>query len=127
MRPPDNDTGAATDSTGKFTLDAPASGQLQVSFVGFKTTTVKAREQFFTVELVPEIIELQTVEVVGRVARDYNSEYSFSTTKIATLNKDIPQSIGTVTKELMADRQTFQLADGVKILSGLSRFFTIRL
>ncbi|RCR65562.1 TonB-dependent receptor [Larkinella punicea] len=120
VRSPGTDTGAVTDSTGQFTLDAPASGPLQVSFVGFKTTTVKARERFFTVELVPEIIELQTVEVVGRVARDYNSEYSFSATKIAALNKDIPQSIGTVTKELMADRQAFQLADAVKIVSGVT-------
>jgi iron complex outermembrane receptor protein len=114
------DKATATDSTGKFTLDTPASGQLQVSFVGFKTSTVKARERFFTVELVPETIELQTVEVVGRMARDYNSEYSFSATKIAALNKDIPQSIGTVTKELMADRQAFQLADAVKIVSGVT-------
>ncbi|WP_019991473.1 TonB-dependent receptor [Rudanella lutea] len=112
--------GTATDSTGKFALDAPATGTLQVSFIGFKTTTVKARERFFTIELVPEVSELQTVEVIGRVARDYNSEYSFSATKIAALNKDIPQSIGTVTKELMADRQAFQLADAVKIVSGVT-------
>ncbi|GAB3563854.1 TonB-dependent siderophore receptor [Spirosoma luteolum] len=112
--------GTTTDSTGKFALDAPATGTLQVSFIGFKTTTAKVRERFFTIELVPEVAELQTVEVVGRVARDYNSDYSFSATKIAALNKDVPQSIGTVTKELMADRQAFQLADAVKIVSGVT-------
>ncbi|NEU67344.1 TonB-dependent receptor [Spirosoma agri] len=116
----DTDKGTTTDTAGKFALNAPTTGTLQVSFVGFKTTTVPVRDRFFTVELVPETAELQTVEVVGRVARDYNSEYSFSATKIAALNKDIPQSIGTVTKELMADRQAFQLADAVKIVSGVT-------
>lgn len=63
--------------------------------------------------------ELQTVEIVGRVKKDYNSDYSFSATRTAILNKDLPQSIGTVTKELIADRQAFQLADAVKITSGV--------
>lgn len=117
---PGTDQGTATDSDGKFTLEAPQTGTVQVSFVGFRTMTVSVRPRFFTVELVPETTQLQTVEVVGRVARDYNSEYSFSATKIAALNKDVPQSIGTVTKELMADRQAFQLADAVKIVSGVA-------
>ncbi|CCH55100.1 Ferrichrysobactin receptor [Fibrisoma limi BUZ 3] len=112
------DKGTVTDTEGKFTIDG--AGTLQVSFVGFRTTTARTRERFFTVELVPETAELQTVEVVGRVAKDYTSEYSFSATKIAALNKDIPQSISTVTKELIADRQAFQLADAVKIVSGVT-------
>jgi iron complex outermembrane recepter protein len=112
------DRGTATDAEGKFTIEG--AGTLQVSFVGFKTVDVKTRDRFFTIELVPEIAELQTVEVLGRVAKDYTSEYSFSATKLATPNKDIPQSISTVTKELMADRQAFQLADAVKIVSGVT-------
>jgi iron complex outermembrane recepter protein len=63
--------------------------------------------------------ELQTVEVVGRLKKDYNSEYSFCATRIAARTKDIPQSIGSVTKELIADRQAFQLADAVKIVGGV--------
>jgi iron complex outermembrane recepter protein len=63
--------------------------------------------------------QLQSVEIVGRSARKYNSDYSFSATKIAALNKDIPQSITAITKELIADRQAFQLADAVKIASGV--------
>lgn len=63
--------------------------------------------------------QLQLVEITGRLARAYNSDYSFSATKTATLNKDIPQSISTITKELMADRQAFQLADAVKQASGV--------
>ena len=69
--------------------------------------------------MIANTAQLQTVEVTGRSSRKYNSAYSFSATKTAMLNKDIPQSIGTVTKELMADRQAFQLADAVKIIPGV--------
>ena len=114
----DTDKGTATDTDGKFSLDG--AGTLRVSFVGFKTMTVRTHEHFFTVELVPEVAELQSVEVVGRARRDYASEYSFSATRTAILNKDLPQSISTVTKELMNDRQAFQLADAVKTVSGVT-------
>jgi iron complex outermembrane receptor protein len=63
--------------------------------------------------------QLQLVEITGRVERKYNSDYSFSATKTAVLNKDIPQAISTVTKELIADRQAFHLADAVKMASGV--------
>ncbi|MEN2401154.1 TonB-dependent siderophore receptor [Flavobacterium sp. MC2016-06] len=62
---------------------------------------------------------LQTVEIVGRSTKKYNSDYSFAATKIASLNKDIPQSISTITKELIADKAAFQLADAVKMASGV--------
>lgn len=113
----DSATGTSTDADGQFSLEG--TGAVQVSFVGYKTLTVKIKNRPLVIELVLETTELQTVEVLGRVAKDYNSEYSFSATKIAALNKDIPQSIGTVTKELIADRQAFQLADAVKIVSGV--------
>jgi iron complex outermembrane receptor protein len=63
--------------------------------------------------------ELQTVEIVGRSSKKYNSEYSFAATKTAALNKDIPQSISTITKELIADKGAFYLADAVKMASGV--------
>ncbi|OXA90432.1 TonB-dependent siderophore receptor [Flavobacterium hercynium] len=63
--------------------------------------------------------ELQTVEIVGRSSKKYQSDYSFAATKTATLNKDIPQSISTVTKELIADKGAFYLADAVKMASGV--------
>jgi iron complex outermembrane receptor protein len=72
-----------------------------------------------SIQSMPDATDLQTVEVLGRSAKDYNSEYSFSATRISALNKDIPQSITTITKELMADRQAFYLADAVKIASGV--------
>jgi len=66
-----------------------------------------------------EINELQSVEIVGRSTKKYNSDYSFAATKTAALNKDIPQSISTVTKELIADKAAFYLADAVKMTSGV--------
>lgn len=63
--------------------------------------------------------ELQAVEIIGRSTRKYNSDYSFGATKTATLNKDIPQSISTVTKELIADKAAIYLADAVKMTSGV--------
>lgn len=64
--------------------------------------------------------QLQLVEITGTIARKYNSDYSFSATKTAALNKNIPQAITTITKELMADRQAFQLGDAVKMASGVT-------
>jgi iron complex outermembrane recepter protein len=111
--------GTITDAEGKFSLDG--TGSIQVSFVGYKTFEIKAKNRFLEIQLTPQVSELQTVEVTGRTTKDYNSEYSFSATKIAVANKDVPQSISTVTKELIADRQAFQLADAVKIASGVAR------
>ncbi len=110
--------GTATDSLGRFSLDG--SGPVRVSFIGYQTVTVRARPKAFTIELTPETTELQTVEVVGRANRNYTSDYSFSATRTAIRNQDLPQSIGTVTKELIADRQAFQLADAVRVVSGVA-------
>ena len=66
-----------------------------------------------------KVNELQTVEIVGRSTKKYNSDYSFAATKTAALNKNIPQSISTVTKELIADKAAFYLADAVKMTSGV--------
>lgn len=97
--------------------------RVTVSAVGFETSTKTIVLENNPVELnfllAISTIQLQTVEVIGRSARKYNSDYSFSATRTAILNKDLPQSIGTVTKELIADRQAFQLADAVKIIPGV--------
>ncbi|MDO4763541.1 MAG: TonB-dependent siderophore receptor [Flavobacteriaceae bacterium] len=63
---------------------------------------------------------LQTVELIGRARRDYNSDYSFSASKIALKNMEVAQAVSTVTKELLADRQVFRLGDAVKNVSGVS-------
>ncbi len=65
-------------------------------------------------------IAIQTVEVVGRKSKNYTSDYSFAATKIAMKNIDIPMTLNTVTKELMTDRQAFQLGDVMKNVTGVS-------
>lgn len=64
--------------------------------------------------------QIQTVELVGRKSKNYISEYSFAATKIAMKNIDIPVTLNTVTKELMTDRQAFQLGDVMKSVTGVS-------
>ncbi|OXB25081.1 TonB-dependent siderophore receptor [Flavobacterium tructae] len=72
-----------------------------------------------SVRVKTEHTQLQTVEIIGRSTKKYNSDYSFAATKIAALNKDIPQSISTITKELIADKGAIYLADAVKMASGV--------
>ncbi len=96
---------------------------IAVSAAGFETDaeSVVLKTGIHTINFVLSIsvVELQKVEVVGRHSRKYNSDYSFSATRTAMLNKDLPQALGTVTKELIKDRQAFQLADAVKIIPGV--------
>ncbi|HEX8575442.1 MAG TPA: TonB-dependent siderophore receptor [Flavobacterium sp.] len=106
-----------TNAEGSFTLQGK--GKLQISSPGYKTYTIEAGGQYLIIELESSINELQTVEVIGRLAKKYTSDYSFGATKTAALNKDVPQSITTITKELIADKQAFYLADAVKIASGV--------
>lgn len=72
-----------------------------------------------SIKMDAKLNELQNVEIIGRSTRKYNSDYSFGATKTASLNKDIPQSISTVTKELIADKAAIYLADAVKMTSGV--------
>lgn len=116
---------SAADGVFNFTDLTKGNYALTVTAVGYETFSDlvnidgKANINDYKVVLISIITQLQTVEVTGRSSRKYNSDYSFSATKTATLTKDIPQSIGTVTKELIADRQAFQLADAVKIIPGV--------
>ncbi len=92
---------------------------IAIGFDNYFERLVVNENKVLAIEMVSNSKILQTVEVVGRTTKKYNSDYSFSATRTAILNKDLPQSIGTVTKELMADRQAFQLADAVKIIPGV--------
>jgi iron complex outermembrane recepter protein len=118
-------TNSAADGSFSFSDLTKAVYTITVSAVGYETFSdlISIDEKTviidFKVLLVSKATQLQTVEVTGRASKKYNSDYSFSATKTAALVKEIPQSIGTVTKELIADRQAFQLADAVKIIPGV--------
>lgn len=95
-----------------------------VNHIGFDShvqaaSVTEASPDTIRITLAANSLQLQTVEVIGRSSRKYNSDYSFGATRIAALNKDIPQSIATITKELISDRQAFQLGDAVKLTSGV--------
>ncbi|MDX6181450.1 TonB-dependent siderophore receptor [Flavobacterium sp. Fl-77] len=111
----DLQTTTATD--GNFAIEGE--GILEITALGYKTIQVKSGAKFLNIEISSDRNELQTVEILGRASKKYNSDYSFSATKIAALNKDIPQSISTITKELIADKNAFYLADAVKMASGV--------
>lgn len=126
-----NDQGksqAVTDLEGQFEVSAEGGNtfKLEVSFLGYKTYrtafNVKGSPNYdLGVILLEESQqELQTIEVLGRIQQDYTSDYSFSATKIAIENKELPQSLSVVTKELIDDRQAYQLADAVKTVSGVN-------
>jgi iron complex outermembrane receptor protein len=122
-----SDKSTRTGEDGSFLFENMAEGKytLAVSFVGFQAysetinvvTTSAANN--IVVLLTSTTGTLQNLEVVGRTARKYTSDYSFGATRTAILNKDLPLSLNTVTKELITDRQAFQLADAVKIAPGV--------
>ncbi|WP_419211507.1 TonB-dependent receptor domain-containing protein [Maribacter sp. X9] len=131
--------GTVTQENGHFNLELPQKGtyRFYISYIGMKS--LKFQKSFvqskvynlgrFTLQ--EGVEQLQSVEVVGRARTDYKSDYSFSATKVAIKNKELPQAITTVTKELLADRQAFQLTEAVKMVSnvtvtGLYNHFNIR-
>lgn len=114
------------DGTFHLALTTPGIYDIEIRFLGydphirsFTFNDTKAYD-FGVITLTAYTQELQTVEVVGRIDRDYQSDYSFSATKSAIKNQELPQSLSTVTKELITDRQAFQLADAVRIVSGVA-------
>ncbi|MGY3793285.1 TonB-dependent receptor domain-containing protein [Aquimarina sp. 433] len=133
-----NTFGKLTDDSGKFEIDAPSGNyKIEVRYLGFQayknTIEIGSSSSYDigTIQLEEGTEQLQTVEVVGRVRKDYNSDYSFSATKIAIKNKELPQVVAAVTKELIADRQAFQLPEAVRTVSnvaitGLYNHYNIR-
>jgi iron complex outermembrane recepter protein len=116
---------ALVNNAGEFAFENVQEGSfvLKVTSVGFDMYQQSGNlyeNLDLNIVMQASMTSLQEVEVIGRSKRDYNSEYSFSATKIAIKNKELPQSMGTVTKELISDRQAFQLADAVKIVSGVT-------
>ncbi|MEM8965041.1 MAG: carboxypeptidase-like regulatory domain-containing protein, partial [Bacteroidota bacterium] len=122
----EEEQGVVTDLDGNFELTLSDTGiyEMEIRFVGYQpyqetqTFTEPRSYNLGTLSLTELTRQLQSVEVLGRVQRDYQSIYSFSATKTAIENQELPQSISTVTKELMDDRQAFQLADAVEMVSG---------
>ena len=84
-----------------------------------------------SITLEVKVVELQSVEINGRKENTYKSDYSFYGTKTQTVVIDIPQSISTITKEVIKDKMVFTVKDAVEGVAGLNQYsgfeeFTIR-
>ena len=119
--------GALTDSDGNFQVNVRQGiYEFELRFLGYASNqqviNVNSTPTFDigTIVMVEYTEALQNVEVIGRARTDYNSDYSFSSTKVAITNKELPQAVSTITKELINDRQAFQLADAVKAASSVT-------
>ncbi|WP_108869120.1 TonB-dependent receptor [Aquimarina aquimarini] len=132
-----NGTISQEDGNFSFELSETGNYQITISYIGMKTQRFqKSFDQLIDYDLENLVLEdsleqLQLVEITGRIRTDYNSDYSFSATKVAIENKELPQAITSVTKELIADRIAFQLPDAVKTVSnvtstGLYNHYNIR-
>ena len=119
----------SSDTTGTFTIDLPkaATYQVTVKSVGYRSyAEVFPIGGLGDLTIGPIVLslaneELQTVEIIGTNGKKHYGNYSFSASKTATLNKDIPQSIASISKELIADRQAAVLADAVKNVTSVSQ------
>ncbi|CAH0260931.1 MULTISPECIES: TonB-dependent receptor [unclassified Pedobacter] len=119
----------SSDSLGNFSVVLPqmANYTITISAIGYSTfNRIYPVNGIGDLKLDAIVLhsaneELQTVEVVGTNGKKYYGNYSFSATKTATLNKDIPQAISSVSKELIADRQAALLADAVKNVTSVSQ------
>ena len=133
-----NTIGGITDKDGLFEMNIPQGNyEISVRYFGFTTysSTISISNnsllELGKISLKEGVEELQSVEVVGRARTDYNSDYSFTSTKTAIKNKELPQAISTVTKELFQDKQAFQIADAISTTSsvnhtGFYNHFSIR-
>jgi iron complex outermembrane recepter protein len=83
------------------------------------------------IHLSDNMAQLQNVEIKGRTAQSFASDYSFFVNKTQTHLTDIPQSVSTVTKELIADKMAFNLKDVADGIAGVTQYsgydeYTIR-
>ena len=131
--------GAISNTDGTFTINLADAGDydLTISYIGYESLSRDVTVGSTGATNVGKILllvasqNLQSVEVVGRRRKDYNSDYSFSGSKVAIRNKELPQAVSSVTKELITDRQAFQLVDAVRTVSnvaptGLYNHYNIR-
>ncbi|MBS1947651.1 MAG: TonB-dependent siderophore receptor [Bacteroidetes bacterium] len=77
------------------------------------------------------IRQLRDVEVNGRLPHSFKNDYSFIGTKTQTPVIDIPQSVSSITKELIKDKMEFTVKEAVDAAAGVNQYsgfdeYTIR-
>ncbi|WP_202843180.1 TonB-dependent siderophore receptor [Luteimonas saliphila] len=68
-----------------------------------------------------EAVALDTVRVTGRRIRSYSADDTLTGTRVPTLLKDLPLSVGVVSQELIEDRGLTQLSEALDNVSGAQR------
>ena len=118
-----------TKGNGYFTLSELPSGEttIVVHAIGYaaqQRTLKLTNKSYQGVDFVMQERSdaLPTVDVMGRREQSYKNSVSFVGTKTATALKDVPQSIGYVTKELVLDQGAITVNDVVKNISGVSQY-----
>lgn len=127
--------GTTTDTKGSYRLQGLSTEPMRLVFtyLGYGSVVREVRLRFergregdkhdhLDVVMVEDQQTLQPVEIVGRSERGYRNSQSFSGTKTALAIRDIPQSIGYVTKELALDQGATTINEVVKNVSGITQF-----
>ncbi|MEO8822373.1 MAG: TonB-dependent receptor [Ginsengibacter sp.] len=128
-----------SDNNGFFVLSHLQAGSDSLAISSAETKTFKLPVKLMEgtssdigiIHLQYNMPELQSVEIKGRTAQSYKSDYSFFVNKIQTPAIDIPQSVSSVTKELITDKMAFDLKDVVDGVAGVNQYsgydeYTIR-
>ncbi len=119
-----------TKANGKFILSELPSGEttILVHAIGYtpqqRTLKLSNNKSYEGIDFVLQERSdaLPTVDVMGRREQSYKNSVSFVGTKTATALKDVPQSIGYVTKELVLDQGAITVNDVVKNISGVNQY-----
>ena len=118
-----------TKANGYFTLSELPNGEttIVVHAIGYATQQRTLKLTSKSYQGVDFVLQersdaLPTVDVMGRREQSYKNSVSFVGTKTATALKDVPQSIGYVTKELVLDQGAITVNDVVKNISGISQY-----
>jgi len=123
--------GVSTNDKGFYELrNVPIGKQTIVfSYLGFQTLKIhtdiapnpSGTHTHLDVQLSEELTALQEVEVIGRKESSYKNTNSFIGTKTASALKEVPQSVGYVTKELILDQGATTVNEVVKNISGVNQ------
>lgn len=123
--------GVSTNDKGFYELrNVPVGKQTIVfSYLGFQTLKIRTdvapnpsgTHTHLDVQLSEELTALQEVEVIGRKESSYKNTNSFIGTKTASALKEVPQSVGYVTKELILDQGATTVNEVVKNISGVTQ------
>lgn len=100
---------------------------LRISALGFSSKTVQVdsipsyAERGLLIQLDATDVALDEVLVTGRRNNSYLINMTELGGKFSGILKDLPQSVSMVSKEMMEDRQAFQLTDMIPDLAGVSQ------